>query len=259
MNPVDFLTEPLAFFDSNCSFGMRRVVAPGSFYAVEDLIHRMAHYGIQNALVHNSLAREYHPSLGNQKLMQEIAGHGNLHPAWVVLPHHTGEFPEPEALVQEMRSNGIRAVRMFPDVDDHNYSFAEWNCGELFSVLEKHAIPLLIHSAQLPWDRLYTLCNCHPDLEIILTEVNYRSNRNVYPLLQEFQNLYIETSMYKVNDGIAQICARFGARRLVFGSGMPVYSGAAAVGLINYASISTAEKEMIAHKNLEALLEGVRL
>jgi predicted TIM-barrel fold metal-dependent hydrolase len=46
---------------------------------------------------------------------------------------------------------------------------------------------------------------------------------------------------------------------MVFGTGMPVYSGGAAVSMINYARISEKEKRLIAHENMESLMEGVRL
>ena len=249
--------ETLNYFDCNCVIGMRKVLNPGSFYKVEDLVERMKYYGIQKALVYHTMAREYNPATGNGLLMDEIKSYPSLYPVWVVMPHHTGEFPEPDALRIQLKKNNVRAVCMFPAATDNNYSIAGWNCGGLFAMLERCSIPVMIEMEQISWNDLYELCSKYPELRVVLTKVNYRIDRNIYALLKEIKHLYIETIGYKVNNGIAEICEKFGAKHLVFGSGMPVFSGSAAVSMINYAHISEKEKQMIAHENIESLLGGV--
>lgn len=249
----------LDFFDCNCQVGMRGIVNPGSFYRIEDLAAKMPFYGIKKALVYHSMAREYHPQVGNSILIDEIKAYPELYPVWVLMPHHTMEFPKPQDLIGQMKTNGVKAVRMFPESWEQNYSISEWNCGELLSTLEKHRIPLMIGLDQLGWDKVHEICSNHSGLRLILTEVDYRIDRNLYPLLNKFSNLYLETIGYKVHNGIEEICRRFGADRLIFGSNMPVIAGSAAVSMINYACISEAEKRMIAYENLEQLLGGVLL
>ena len=60
-------------------------------------------------------------------------------------------------------------------------------------------------------------------------------------------------------DGIEDVCAKFGAERILFGSSLPYGAGSAAVSMITYANISEEEKELIASGNLERLLGGVKL
>lgn len=250
--------EALKFFDCNCSFGMRSIVNPGSFWKLEDLLDRMDRYGIGKALVWHSMSREYSPAVGNKMLLDEIKDHPELLPVWTVMHHHTGEMPEPEELINEMKKNGVRAVNMFPSMADLGYSLAEWNCGELFGALEKYNVPLFLGLEQLAsGNELYEICVNHPGLKIVLTNVNYRIDRNIYALFKKCGNLRMETYGYKVHSGIEEICSNFGADRLIFGSGMPVYSGGAAVAPVIYARISRKEKEMIAGRNLEELLGGV--
>ena len=231
----------------------------GCFYSVEDLVKRMKFYGIEEALVYHSMAREYNPAVGNGMLAEEIKGHPCLYPVWMVMHHHTGEFQGPDALKIQLRENNIKAVRMFPGTSEQNYSIGEWNCGELFRMLEACRVPLLIGLGQMNWNELYGLCDSHPELRIVLTDLDYGADRNLYSLLNKFENLYLETSGYKVHNGIEEISGRFGAGWLVFGSGMPVYSGGSAVSMINYARIGEKEKRMIAGENLKRLLEGVKL
>lgn len=252
--------DGIKFFDCNCSFGRRAVVNPGSFHDIGTLVEKMEYYGIDNALVYHSLAREYDPLEGNRLLLDEIKPYANLEPVWTVMPHYTFEFPEPVELMKDMKAGKIKVVTMFPSASDQFFSMADWNCGELLDMLEKHRIPLRMGMEQFSsFNEMHDLCERHSDLPVILVNVNYRINRNLYSILKKFRNLYIETGGYKVHRGIEEICSLFGAQRLVFGSGMPVTSGAAAVSMINYAGISRKEKEMIASLNLLSLLGGVRL
>jgi predicted TIM-barrel fold metal-dependent hydrolase len=90
-----------------------------------------------------------------------------------------------------------------------------------------------------------------------LTNLHYNCARNLYPLLAKFENLYVETIGFKVYGGIEDVCEKFGAGRLLFGTGAPKYAGSGAVGMITYAGISDAEKRMIASGNLERILESI--
>lgn len=238
---------------------MRGIINPGSFYKKEDLLDRMKYYGIEKALVYHALAKEYNPAVGNARLMEEISGHPSLIPVWAVMPHHTGEFPEPSALAGLLKNNGVKAVRLFPGVGDQNFSLAAWNSGSLLSMLQEERVPVLMGLEQTDWNGIHDLCTEYPKLNIILTESDYRIDRNIYPLFEKFDNLYMEILGYKVSGGIEEICKRFGARRLIFGSGMPVFSGAGAMSMVNYARITDKEKRMIASENLESLIGGTSL
>ncbi len=146
---------------------------------------------------------------------------------------------------------------MFPAEMEQQFSLEEWSCGVLLSTVEEHQVPLFIGLDQVDWRSVQEILSRHPALRVVLTDVSYRVDRNLSPLLDRFAGLSIETIGYKVHRGIEEICRRFGAERPVFGSGMPVYSGAAAVTMIRYARISEKERQMIAHGKLERMLGGV--
>ncbi len=249
----------IKFFDCNCVIGERKEVLAGSYYETDKLIYKMRQYGIDSAMVYHSMAREYAPAEGNQLLMKEISGNPFFQGVWVVLPHHTGEFPEPSILKEEMKKNNIRMVKMFPSVGEHGYSVSEWCCGELFEMLEKHRIPLMIGVRQISFNDLHEVMTAHPQLRMILTDMYYSVGRNLYPLLKKFEHIYVEVSGYKIFGGIEEFCRLFGSERMIFGSGMPIYSGGSATGMINYADITPEEKRRIASENLERLLGGVLL
>lgn len=249
--------DKIRFFDCNCVVGRRLEIIPGSYYETGELQRKMDVYGIDAALVYHSMAKEYNPSVGNEALAGEISGKPFFHGVWVVLPHHTGEFPEPSVLREEMKKNNIRAVRMFPA--EHGYCFSELCCGDLFEMLETCRIPLMIGVRQASFNDLYDVMSVHPGLKLILTDLYYSVARNLYPLLKRFENVRVESMGYKIFGGIEEFCRLFGSERMIFGTGMPVYSAGSAASMINYADISPAEKRGIAGENLEKLLGGVLL
>ncbi len=220
----------------------------------------MDNYGIERALVSHAYARELDPIDGNKRLQDEISDTPALSPLWVALPHHTNEFPAPEELISQMKKSDVKAITLLP-TSDYFFTLAEWNCGELYSALEAYNIPLLLSMSDVdPYlERLYSILSEHPKMKLVLTNVNYRISRNLYPLLKLFPGLFVETSGIKGQDAIQDICDVFGSHRLLFGTNMPVGSGASAVAMITYANISTSDKERIAHENLDELLGGVLL
>ncbi|MCL2527542.1 MAG: hypothetical protein FWE42_03905 [Defluviitaleaceae bacterium] len=252
-----------SFFDSNVSIGINRYPYPHSFTDVAGLIQRMDSYGIIKALVYHSIAREDDINAGNKLLLDEIQTHESLYPILLAMPHHTGEFCEPGELAAFMTIHGVRALRLFPQRDWHNFSLSRRNCNELFTTMEKYNVPIFLEldtdDANLGWSEIENICEHHPNLKLVLCGLDYSVDRNLFPLLSQYTNIYLETYRYKVYYGIEEFCAKFGANRLIFGSGMPKFSGAAAVSMINYALISEKEKDMIARGNLESILGEVRL
>lgn len=249
--------DNIRYFDCNCVMGRRVTMHPDTFFKTDELVNKMKSYGIEKAMVYHSIAREYDPMTGNRVLLEEIKNYPELMGVWVVLPHDDGGFPEPSELKGMMKENNIRAVRMFPG--ESSYSFSNWCCGDMFSMLEECRIPLMIDQRQVSWDQLQGVLSSHTELIVIITDVHCGSSRNVYPLMKQYKHLHLETLGYKDVNGIEDMCSRFGAQRLIFGSGAPFYSGGSAVGMLSYARISNEEKTMIAGGNLEKLLGGVIL
>lgn len=246
-----------AFFDANCSVG--RVGYPHLFDIADaaGLKQEMATAGVEEALAYHTIARDADPRLGNFRLMEEIKGHPELHPVWVVLPHHTAEMPPPAKLLPEMKACGVRAVRMFPTKTHHSFSPADWCAGELLSALEAGRVPLILDAEILPWEDVHGLLKTYSHLPIIMANCNYRQNRFLYPLFEKFPNLYVETSWFMGGGAVEDVIERFGSRPLLFGTNMPRYTGTAAVALITYADIGRKDKEAIAGGNLRGIFEGM--
>lgn len=145
---------------------------------------------------------------------------------------------------------------MFPR--KHKFCVAPWNAGKILSTLSRHRIPLFIDLDQIDWQEVHDLCKKWADLPVVLTNVNSYIDRMVYPLLKEFKNLYVEISHYSAFRGLESICQKFGAEQLLFGTRMPEFESGSSKTMVAFARISQQQKDLISHKNLEALLNGIR-
>ncbi|GAA5038171.1 putative TIM-barrel fold metal-dependent hydrolase [Thermocatellispora tengchongensis] len=242
---------------------LTRAVSPGELAAEMDRV------GIHEAAVYHVLAHEYAPQTGNELLLSELgrAPEGvreRLRPVGVVLPPHTGEVPEPEELVAGLLAAGVRMARIFPssEMAGHRFSLAPWCSGELLAALERVRMPLavdftLFRRGEPPWREVHDLAEGHPGLPVILMDVQGRNNRTLYPLLKRFGNLYVQSAGFNVHRGLEDLCSRFGAHRVVFGSGYPLRSMGGARMQLDGAGLPAADRELIASGTLAGLLAAV--
>jgi len=250
------MNDKLKFFDCNCSLGRRSTPSPEEFYSKEKLLEEMNYFGISRSLVYHSLAKEYNPDVGNEYLLKEIENVDELEPCWVLLPSYTKETLTPEKMIKKMLDNRVKAARIFPK--EHNFSLEEWNIKDLFLVLNEHKIPLFLDLDQTDWKEIYNICSHYSQIPLILTNVSYRIDRYLYPLLGKFNNLYIEISHYSVFRGIETICKNFGASHLLFGTRLPIFEAGSALNMVNFAHISQIDKQLISYENLDKLLGEVK-
>ncbi|NSW89117.1 MAG: amidohydrolase family protein [Firmicutes bacterium] len=252
---------PMEFIDSNCMLGQWKKNTGICFYTANDLISFMDKSGISRCVVFGSLAKYSHIQTGNDMLLKEIKNYDRLIPCAVAMPHHTGEFLSPEEFVKYLADNNIRAVRIFPAF--HGISLYTWVWEDLFSELELRKIPVFIDfsirhwSEEINWEQIKNFCETFPALPFVLVRMGVKADRYIYPLFKKFDSLYLETSYYIVNNGIEKMVRNFGAGRLIFGTGMPVYSPNPPIAMVCLANIKEDERDMIAGKNLMNLLEGV--
>lgn len=225
------------------------------------LLAEMDRVGVDAAVVHHVLAREYSPRLGNERLRRDLPRGNRLYMCWALLPHHTGEFPEPDVVVAEMRRDAVAMARLHPatDAKAHRFLLAEWVVGPLLEALESASIPValdftLFRRSEPPWMVLHEMLRNHASLNVILMDVQGRNNRTLYPLLERHPNLFIQSAGFNVHRGIEDFVRRFGADRMVFGSDYPTRSMGATRFQLESADISDADKERIGSANLETLL-----
>ncbi len=245
----------LAFFDCNCSIG--RIPHPSVLdnHNVDGLRHEMEIAGIEEALVFHNMARDYSPAKGNAQLIEDIDNTKGLYPAWVVMPHYTGEIPPPDELLRQMENNKVKVVRMYPGKDRHSFSLADWCSGPLLNALADGRVPLMLDIEIVWWETIQAILEKYPSLPVIATNVSYRHHRFAYPLFEKYPQLHVETSRFFAASAYEDIVGRFGPSPILFGSSMPFLSSSPAVSMLTYADISEQAKAAIAGGTLRHLLE----
>jgi len=249
----------LEFFDCNCSIGRSSELYPGSFHSPDELVKRIKSYGIGKALVYQAISRDHFPAEGNPILMENISKFNELYPCWVIMPHHTKEFPDPVELKKHLKANNVQAVRIFPSPERHNYSLKSYSAGPLMQMLQDCKIPLFVDIDEIGWGNIDTFLDTYPELRVVLCNTGYRADRYIYPLMDTYPNLYIETSRYLSHLGVEALCNHVGTDRILFGTGMPLYTGAGAVFFIEKLMLDESVKEKIASGNLLRLFSEVQL
>lgn len=247
----------ISFFDANCMYGNRSVVREGSVVTESEYEELFARARINKVLAYHSDAVSTDLIAGNE-LVSELQRKNSRYIAqWCVMPNVAGEFFSCDELISKMRENCVKSVRIFPSA--LSFSLMPYSCGELFTELEKYRIPLFVDHSQVTYPDLYQVLVTYPDMPVVLCGAGYRTERQIYPLVSKCPNLYIETSLFVANNSIEMFVDRFGAERLLFGTGVPNNSACGAVATILYACISEEDKEKIAGKNLDGLLGEVRI
>lgn len=240
-----------------------------AFDDVPGLLARMDELGIARALVSHTLAWQNAPDVGNPLLIDAIAGQPRLEPCWGVLPGEPESWAGGEAsLCEALAHHRVRAVRLYPR--DQVYPLTEWLAGDLLAALaeRRYLVLLDVDQVVLPtglfdvdpagWNQVAWLCQTYPDLAVLLTRVGYRALRVLLPLMRACPNLFIDLSYFATHQGVEAVVAQLGAERLVFGTSQPLVDGGGAVTRLQYADLTPAQRELIAHGNLERLLARIR-
>ena len=248
----------LNFFDARCQLGRRGVVREGQPITKEDILELMERCNIEKAVAYHSIALEGDMKGGNEELLKDTAGDDRFVRQWCAMPSAFGEFMSVEELLTQMKANDVSSVRLFPKT--HGFSLKPYAMGKFMAAMAEHKIPVFMTYAESGTDdALYALLTDYPEVNFVISDVSYREERKMFPILQQCKNIYLGTGNYVVHGGIKTMCRYFGAERLIFDTGLPVGSATSAVSLVCYAEISREEKELIAHGNLERLLSGVTL
>ena len=248
----------MRFIDARCQLGRRGIIREGEPVTMPEIVELLDRCHIEKAVAYHAIAREGDVKAGNLELLKDTEGDDRFIRQWVALPHTFGEFMSVDELLEGMKANGVSSIRLFPN--SHGYSLRPYAMGKFFGAMAEHKIPVFMTYAESGSDdALYTLLTDYPEVNFIISDVSYREERKLFPILQQCRNLYIGTGNYVVHGGVKTMCEYFGAERLIFDTGLPTGSATAAVALICYAEISEEEKALIASGNLERILSEVKL
>jgi predicted TIM-barrel fold metal-dependent hydrolase len=242
-------------FDCYCSFGELRLKPPRYSKTVEDLLKTMDFCGIKDALVFHSVMKHGSPVIGNRIVYEETCDYKRLFPVWALLPSQTEEQEDPDRFIQSLKARDIRALVAFPD--EHGYMLDGVVFGGIFEEMVYRSIPLLLKPK---WPLVYTILEQFPKLTVVaIGQGPHGADRYFRPLIERYNNFYIDTSTYLQDGGIEEFCSKYGAERMLFGTGYPGNCIGGPILRILTANIPDEQKELICSKNIRRILENVTL
>ena len=132
-------------------------------------------------------------------------------------------------------------------------------CGDLLDYMISSNLPLYL-SPQDGWEMIFNVLKEFPELTVIITNYGlWGSDRYVYPLVDNYANVYIDTSDFQEIIGIQAFVERFGSEKLLFGTNYPMCNMGGPIATLMGAKISIDDKENIAHRNIERLMNSIKL
>lgn len=227
----------------------------GAVTTVDEYFRAMEGTDITRALLWHIAQRDAAPDAGNPLLSKAIAGDERALGCWTILPPQTDRDVMTPDLFERMAAEKIVALRAFPDM--HRYQLNRVTFGPFLDEVTERRIPLLLSPRfGCDWPVLHPLLREFPNLTCVVCDVGvWGQDRNTWPLLVRFPNVYLDSSMVSLEAGGLEAAVRaWGAERLLFGAGFPYHSPHAAVLDLLHAGIGEAERERIAWGNAAALL-----
>ncbi|HET7213497.1 MAG TPA: amidohydrolase family protein [Terriglobia bacterium] len=214
----------------------------------DDLLEEMNRFSIREAVVSHWTAEEYDARKGNEALQRDLRP--GLIAAWAALPDPLS--------VEDLAARRPRAVRLTPGINQHNYSMEQWCVGPLCEYLAEHSVVTLIARGDIGWGQLASLLEDFPRLVLVLLDAGYRADRYLFPLLKRFPNLYFDSATYLAHRQLEAHVEQHGPERILFGTRLPLYTPAAALGVLASARIPEESRKAIAGGNLRRLLTNCR-
>ena len=210
----------------------------------QELLDEMSSFFIQTAVAAHGTGVEYDAAVGNEALAR--TADPRLIPAWTPLPDRES--------VEQLAKRKPRAVRLMPKNLNHSYPLTAWGAGELFEYLQSHHVVTLVAREDIDWEPLVALLENFPRLTLVLLDLGYRSDHYIVPLLKRFPGLHFDSATYLAYRQLENFVDRSGGERVLFGSRLPLFTPATALGVLASARIPDEARLQIAGGNLRRLL-----
>ncbi|MFB9965565.1 amidohydrolase family protein [Sinosporangium siamense] len=199
----------------------------------------MDRLGIDRACVTHTLSLYSGAQAGNEALF--ALDDPRLIPVPAVLP---GDIALDEVLEWD-----VPLVRLCP----RRHGF-DLNGPTSLRYLSALTVPVAVELDDTDPAQLRALAAHLPDLRILLLNPGYRRLRAVAELMDAAPRVVLEIGTVNTQGGVEWLARRFGARRLVFGTGAPVLDDCGPRFLLDHLDLPQHDIDLIRAGSLEALL-----
>ncbi|GAA2490073.1 amidohydrolase family protein [Streptomyces gobitricini] len=207
------------------------------------LVAELDRLRIDAACVSHSYALHGDPRDGNDELTR--VAHPRLWPVPVLVPGPLGTGPW---------AGGTPLVRLCPR--QHGWDVTGPHARQLLAELAASGTTVL-----LPWDEVTTgevhrLASAVPAPRTVLTGTGYRALRELAELLEAHPSLYVDTSTLCGHRQVEWVAERYGAHRVLFGTGAPATDDAGPRYLLDTLDLPPDDAALIAGGNALVLMGG---
>lgn len=216
--------------------------------------------GVDSALVFSNLIfyNAWAPDANRLAAETAAVAPDRFVPAFVLAPRPYKESVTPDDFAVAMKQAQAKAAWLFPAHQQHGVAL--WLIGDLLSMCVQKRIPLFLPADNVSPDQIHDICRGFPKLRLILANLGYRSDNWLYPLLKLHSELRVCLGpTYIPPLGPEQFVRHFGAKRMIFGSGLPQFAPGGLIAHVMYSRLKEAEKQQILAANIETLMKEVRL
>lgn len=208
----------------------------------------MDRLGIEAACVTHTLSLYADPAAGNEAL--SALDDPRLIPVPVVVPGVPGAAVP--ATLDEVLDWDVRLVRLCPE--RHRFELTGPVALRWLAAMAARDLPVAVDLEETSPAALRTLAAEIPDLRVLLLNPGYRRLRAVAELMATVPNLWLEIGTVNTQRGVEWLAERYGADRLVFGTGAPVLDDCGPRFLLDHLELGAAEVELIASGALRRLM-----
>ncbi|MFI9581543.1 amidohydrolase family protein [Streptomyces sp. NPDC052236] len=207
------------------------------------LVRELDRLRIDAACVVHTHALYGDPSDGNESLTQTEGSRSRLRPVPVLIP---GPLGTPEWL------GGARLVRLCPV--EHGWSLTGEHALILTSRLARSRTAVLLGFESVTAEDVHALAGARPELRIVLTGTGYRRMRELAELMERHERLSVDTSTLAGHLQVEWLARRYGAHRVLFGTGAPVTDDAGPRYQLDTLDLPESGRSLIAGGNALRLL-----
>lgn len=253
----------MEFFDINCWVNYREIADNScSFF------DKLAKRNIKKIVLTNKLSLAYDWNMGNMEFVKSglLAQNKNLFFAFIICPEACLQFNFAE-YIRSAYKNNVRVFRVFPKTQ--LFYLNDCLMNRIYDEMSLVNFPLMIDLKELDItgnkyfaiDDLRVLLGKHKKLPVIL-ETSLKQcmfNRFYFPLLEEFENLYLETSGLLLMDQLEHYVEKFGSKRLIFGSNYPTNDITVNISRIKLMESSQIDIQNICFDNINRIFNSISM
>lgn len=221
-------------------------------WTADDVERHAERFGLSLALVRHTSSLDYDPAEGNRRLLAELSGRPRLAPCFVLGPLESGEHGPAAALPRALADARVAGVWLYPR--RHGWAVHGTESQLLLKALRECVLPVFIDLDEADWAGVDLLASALPDQDIVVCGLGYRTLRQAVSVLDRRARVHVDLSYTASVDGLELLVERYGAQRVLLGTGAPIRDDAAPWFVLDRSELTAVDRAAVSGGNARRLL-----